>query len=219
MNPYIYSLQVGKVQKLSDWETGSFKDSVEEIEVFNNGIKDDEVSDTKNHGGIEKAVFANSLENYYQWQHYLGLFSLPKGALSENLTISGLHETNVFLGDIHTIGEVTLQVVQPRKPCWKISKKHQNKNFTKHIYDTGHTGWYYSVLETGRIRKNDTIKITTTQNKQISILEANQAFRDPIKYKELLEKILSFGNISKSYKQSIEKRLQGTYSLKFMELP
>jgi len=219
MSSYIYSLQIGKVQKLDGWETGSFKEEVQQIEVFNNGINNDEVSDTKNHGGSQKAVFANSLHNYQQWQEFLALSSLPKGSLGENLTISGLDETNVFLGDIHKIGEVTLQVVQPRKPCWKISKKHKNNNFTKFIYDTGRTGWYYTILKDGKISKGDTIEVSHTNEEKISIMEANLAFKNFKTSQTTLKRILKISNISEDYKQSVQKRVEDRYDLGFMELP
>jgi MOSC domain-containing protein YiiM len=219
MKPYIDSLQIGRVQKLDGWESGSFKKEVDLIEVFLGGVNGDEVSDTKSHGGVEKAVFANSLQNYPLWQQFLGLNSLPKGALSENLTIDGLDEKSVFLGDIHHIGEVTLQVVQPRKPCWKISKRYDNKHFTKFIYETGTTGWYYKVLQGGKIQKKDTVTVSHNSSGTISILEANLAFKEPKKHHTLLKNILSLSNISESYKEGIAKRLQGQYSLAFMELP
>jgi MOSC domain-containing protein YiiM len=229
MTPYIHSIQTGKVQKLEGWETASFKKEVKSAKVQNMGIEGDEVSDTKNHGGIEKAVFANSLENYAGWCEFLNADSLEEGSLGENLTISGLNETNVYLGDIHQIGEVILQVVQPRKPCWKISKKHNNKAFAQLIYSTGKTGWYYKVIKEGNIQKKDKIFVLSIQksnklhryinNQKVSILDANKAFKDPKHNQLTLKKILTITGLSEKYKESIKKRLQGTYDLSFMEMP
>jgi MOSC domain-containing protein YiiM len=225
--PFIKSLQIGKVEQFGDknskeflkkyWKSGSFKEVVIEGIVTFEGIVGDMVSDTQSHGGIEKAVFANSYENYPLWSDFLVVDELPFGALAENLTISGLDETTVFLGDIHQIGGVTLQVCQPRKPCWKISRRWQNKEFTNEIYTSGRTGWYYQVLKTGKITKNDSIIISHNDGTKISIMEANQAFREPKIYQKLLQEILLIPNISFSYKNSIEKRLVGTYDLGFME--
>ncbi len=225
--PFIKSLQIGKVQQLGDinsteflskyWESGSFKEMMIDGIITYEGIVGDEVSDTQSHGGVEKAVFANSYENYPLWSKFLGVDELPFGTLAENLTISGLDETTVFLGDIHQIGGITLQVSQPRKPCWKISRRWQNKEFTNEIYTSGRTGWYYQVLKMGKITKNDTIIVHHNDGLKISIMEANQAFREPKIYQKLLQEILCIPNISLSYKNSIEKRLAGTYDLGFME--
>jgi len=226
--PFIKSLQIGKIQQLGDknsnefltryWESGSFKEAVIDGIVTFEGIVGDSVSDGENHGGEEKAVFANSYENYPKWCKFLGVDELPFGALAENLTISGLDETTVFLGDIHQIAGITLQVCQPRKPCWKISRRWQNKNFTNEIYTSGRTGWYYQVLKSGKITKNATIIVSHNDGIKISIIEANQAFREPKKYKSTLLKILEISSLSKKYKESITQRLEGSFNLSYMEL-
>lgn len=228
MKPFIKSIQIGKVKTLGDkhskkflekyWETGSFKEEIsDKITVNAFGILGDAVADTINHGGLDKAVFANSYENYPKWKDYLQMEdNLSFGALAENLTISGLDEATVFLGDIHYIGTATLQVVQPRKPCWKISKKFQNKNFTNEIYTSGLTGWYYRILKSGDIFLNNPIEIFHNEDTQISILEANLAFANPKNKKEVLEKIISVTSICESYRQSIIQRLENTFDLSYM---
>lgn len=51
----------------------------------------------------------------------------------KNLSIDGLCEQNVCIGDIHQFSNAILQVSEPRKPCVKISKIHNNSNFTHEI--------------------------------------------------------------------------------------
>lgn len=229
MKPFIKSIQIGKIQRfgkknkyknkffLKYYETASFKNIVPFGEVTHTGFIGDEVADMDSHGGEEKAIFANSYENYPKWSSFLGVETLPFGALAENLTISGLDETTVFLGDIHIIGEVTLQVSQPRKPCWKIARTHNNEDFTKEIYESGLTGWYYHVLKTGTIKQGDTIEIISNEEIKISIKEANQAFKEPKEYESTLFNILEIASISKNYKDGIVKRLVGTFNLSYME--
>lgn len=229
MKSNIISLQVGKVRSLGDstgktffdkaWESGSFKEAVKSaLWLSKSGLDGDEVADKIHHGGEEKALFANSYENYENWRLFLGLESLPLGALSENITVSGLHESTVFLGDIHKIGDAIVQVSQPRKPCWKISKKWKNKKFTNEIYTTGLTGWYYRVLREGYIKSGDTIEVISQDDTKISILEANMAFANPDEQKELLQKISTLPYIAQSYKNSIIGRISGDFSLKYMNL-
>ena len=179
----VVSLQVGKVKIIQDddsiknksWSTGSYKEAVSDArDVTFDGIKGDEVADLIHHGGKDKAIFANSFENYKDWAIYLGKKNLEFGALAENLTLSKIKEEDVCIGDIHKIGTTTLEVSQPREPCWKISKRHNNKTFTKHIYDTGRTGWYYRVLEEGKIKKNDNVELLRRVKNPITILQANK---------------------------------------------
>ncbi|MDD2652762.1 MAG: MOSC domain-containing protein [Sulfurimonas sp.] len=228
MSSKVISLQIGKVKAYGKkeskdflgkyWESGSFKEpTLERLWAGKLGLSGDEVADKVHHGGEEKAIFANSYENYNEWSEFLGK-EIPFGALAENLTISGLHESSVCLGDIHKISEVILQVSQPRKPCWKISKRWNNKKFTHEIYATGLTGWYYRVLEEGFIKAGDEIVVLPHEEERISILDANMAFANPIMHREILEKILTIPSIAPSYRTSIEKRIEGEFSLEYMRV-
>lgn len=229
MQKRVISLQIGKVKSYGDknskeflnkyWQSASFKD-VEKDKVWAGKLcfKGDEVADKVHHGGAEKAIFANSYQNYEKWAEFLEEESLPFGALAENLTLSGVHESNVCLGDIHKIGSALLQVSQPRKPCYKISKKHNNKKFTNEIYTTGLTGWYYRVLEEGFIQAGNNIQIVFNEETKVSILEANMAFANPDEHRDILDKILTIPSIAPSYRASILKRVEGTFSLEYMRV-
>lgn len=229
MSGKLISIQVGRIKSYGDkeskeflekeWESASVKEAVNgKVWVGKTGLSGDEVADKLHHGGVEKAVFANSYENYKEWCEFLGLDSIPFGALAENLTISGLHESSVCLGDIHKIGSVVLQVSQPRKPCWKIAKRWNNKKFTNEIYTTGLTGWYYRVLEEGFLETGDEVTVVSQDESNVSILDANMAFANPIKYRDILEKILTISSIAPSYKASVEKRILGEFALEYMRV-
>ncbi len=212
----VVSLQIGKIRTIEDnsmkegsWSTGSYKEPVSNIiDVNFNGLKGDEVSDLVHHGGEHKAIFANSYENYKQWEEYLGVDTLTFGALAENLTLSELKEEDVCIGDIHKIGTVTLEVSQPREPCWKISKKHNNKTFTKEIYDSGRTGWYYRVLEEGQIRKGDSVELLRRIDNPITILKANEILRDTKENIELANFLIDLEVLGEPFRKSLKKKLR-----------
>ena len=229
MKAFVVSIQKGKVAHYGDatkksfeekaWQTASFKEPTQEpVFVSFMGMDGDEVADTLHHGGVDKAVFANSYENYPLWEKFLHVSPLPMGALAENLTLSGVHERTVCLGDIHHIGSVILRVSQPRKPCWKIAKRWNAKHFTEEIYTSGLSGWYYQVLQEGLVCKNDTIFLKEKGKGGISILEANHAFKDPQASLQRLKTILSIPLLAPSYLESIEKRVSGKFSLDYMKL-
>lgn len=106
--------------------------------------------------------------------------------MGENLSIDGLCEQNVCIGDIHQISNAILQVSEPRKPCVKISKIHNNSNFTHEIFKTGLSGWYYKVLQVGQIRKHENIKILEKILLHLVYLNSINFFTPHIK---LLDKI------------------------------
>ena len=210
----IVSIQIGKIRTIKDetlkekqWTTGSYKEAVDgEVVVTKDGIVGDEVADLRYHGGVHKAIFANSYENYPAWREYLGDENLTFGALAENLTLSDIKEEDVCIGDIHQIGEVILEVSQPREPCWKISKKHKNKTFTKYIYDTGRTGWYYRVLQDGKLKANDTIVLTKRVENPINILEANNILHNPFKDEKLTNHLLNLDILGEPFRNSLNKK-------------
>ncbi|NLC28633.1 MAG: MOSC domain-containing protein, partial [Campylobacteraceae bacterium] len=178
------------------------------------GLLGDEVSDTKHHGGVDKALFANAFTNYPKWAKFLGQKSLNFGALGENLTIEGLDEKSVHIGDIHIFGEVTLQVSQPRKPCYKISRCWHNLAFTQEIYESGLTGWYYRVLSVGSIGAPCEIIVKKIDEAKISILDANRSFRNPKEHKEICEILSKHEALADAWKNDIIKRYK-TYDTSF----
>src|SRR5580765_2879921 len=108
--PTIVSIQVGRpikyIQeaaidgKSRSWTTAYFKAPVEGSVALNEtGVAGDEQADRENHGGIDKAVLAYSADHYAYWRLHLGLPDMPYGGFGENLTIAGLDETSVCIGD------------------------------------------------------------------------------------------------------------------------
>ena len=73
--------------------------------------------------------------------------------MGENLTISGLDESDICVGDVHAIGSALLQACQPRQPCFKFALRHGNKRLPKAMVRLGFSGWYYRVLKTGHLRR------------------------------------------------------------------
>lgn len=219
----LHSLHIGKLQRVEEgknikvvFETGMLKDSIDgEVFCTQMGFVGDFVSDTKNHGGLEKAVFANSLQNYAIWSKYLKK-DMKIGFMGENLCIDGLDENKVCVGDIHKIGSLILQVSQPRKPCFKISGVWDDKGFTKEIFKTGLTGWYYRVLEAGSAKRGDEIEIVKKDEVCMSVMEVNMLFYDPKNHLNLMDKFKRLKTLSSGWESVIAKRIKGVYDNSYM---
>jgi len=210
----VISVQIGDVVTIGDknssnittkeYTTASYKKPIDKVfDVTKLSIIGDSVADTIHHGGVDKAIFANSLHNYTHWKHYLNKDDIPYGALGENLTIDGIDESTVCIGDIHQIGTVKLQVSQPRQPCWKISRRWEQKDFMEEIYRSGLTGWYYRVLEEGSFKAGDTVQYIGSLDTKITILEANKAMRNQSKYKELVRRLYDINTLAFAWKKSL----------------
>lgn len=138
-------------------QTGIYKQPVEgSLPVGLEGFAGDGQADRVNHGGPDKAVNVYPSEHYPFWEEYLGA-PLAASAFGENLTVRGLLETEVCIGDVYEIGTALLQVSQPRYPCFKLAQKHGPAEMPSKVLETGYSGFYLRVLREGVIAAGDAI--------------------------------------------------------------
>lgn len=156
----IEGLQVGAPRRApadargEAWETGSFKAAVAgPLHLGRTNLAGDGQADLVNHGGADKAVCCYPAGHYPDWHRELGLdpAAFPHGAFGENLTLSGLTEATVSIGDTFRVGTATVQVSQPRQPCWKLSRRWGVRDLAARVQRTSRTGWYVRVIEEGEI--------------------------------------------------------------------
>ena len=149
------------------------------IEITRLGVAGDEQADPSVHGGIDKAIYVYPIEHYDFWNELLSRetkksVNLPFGALGENFTIEGLLETEVFVGDQMQIGALQFTVVKLREPCFKFNAKMKYKGAAKAMLQSGFSGWYLSVNQTGAVVAGDAITVVPGQ-RLTSIADQNQA--------------------------------------------
>lgn len=125
------------------------------------GFEDDEQADRRVHGGIEKAVHHYPRDHYPTWRAELG--ALPPltapGGFGENLSTTGLTETEVAVGDVFRLGGALLQVSQGRQPCWKLNLRFGVPDMARRVQETGRSGWYYRVLQPGMVAPGDRLEL------------------------------------------------------------
>lgn len=134
------------------------------VQVRQLGIAGDEQAERRIHGGLDKAVYAYPLEHYAFWQARRQAATrrddaLPYGALAENLTITGLMEDAVWIGDRLRVGNVLLEVTEPREPCFKLNIRMGFAQASKLMWQSGATGFYLKVLEEGSMTAGDVIAV------------------------------------------------------------
>ena len=125
------------------------------------GLAGDEQADRTVHGGIDKAIHHYPADHYDWWRGHLGDVPLldASGAFGENISTTGLDETNVFLGDRFRLGTALVEVTQARQPCWKLDHRFQAKGVMAEVVKTRRTGWYYRVLEPGQVKVGDALDL------------------------------------------------------------
>lgn len=141
------------------------------------GLAADEQADPSVHGGLDKAVYAYPCEHYAFWEaQRLAVFKqaspLEYGAIGENLTVAGLLETDVWIGDRLHIGDAVLQVTEPRQPCFKFNAKMGLPQAAKLMVQGGLTGFYLRVLQEGALRAGAEI-VLVAGARQVSVAQMN----------------------------------------------
>ena len=122
------------------------------------GLAGDEQADPSVHGGLNKAVYAYPAAHYAFWQaqrraHGVSLFGedLPPGFVGENLTLHGLLETQVWVGDTLHFPDCSLRVTEPRQPCFKFNAVMGYPGAARDMVRSGACGFYLAVVEPGSI--------------------------------------------------------------------
>lgn len=168
------------------------------------GFAGDGVQDRKNHGGEDKAVCVYSAEHYPHWETVLGQ-TLPPAAFGENLTVAGLREEEIHLGDCFRIGTAMLQVSQPRQPCKTLAARYGRNDFVKLVVDAGYTGFYFRVIEEGEVGPGDRLEPVTHDPLGVSIAFANRIYHHDRKNREGIEKVLAVSALSASWRDSFQE--------------
>jgi MOSC domain-containing protein YiiM len=172
------------------WRTAFFKSAVARpVHVGEEGLEGDGVADRANHGGIDGAVLAYAAAHYPHWREELPEKDFAFGGFGENLTIAGLTEDEVCIGDRWRSGEVVFEVSKPRQPCWKLCRRWSQPDLAKRVVQTGRGGWYLRVRETGIVSAGATIELEHRPHPEWSVTRVNRLFygidRDPAAAREL----------------------------------
>ena len=161
-----------KGQKIT---TGIFKYPIDEgIILEKTDVKSDDVVDRKYHGGIDKACYAYSADFYDYWKGKYPDLKWSYGMFGENLTIDGLNEKEIHIGDIYSVGEALVEVSEPRQPCVKLNVRFNSNQMVKMFTHFGHCGVYFRVLKEGKVMTGDRLILKEKGTPSLSIYEVFQ---------------------------------------------
>jgi len=116
----------------------------------------DAQADLNGHGGIYKAVYVYTVENYRYWANELDRTDLKAtGQFGENFTVEGMPDDAVCIGDVFRVGGALVEVTQPRVPCFKLGIRIGIEGFQKQFAQSCRVGFYLRVLEEGEVGPGD----------------------------------------------------------------
>lgn len=139
------------------------------------GLAGDGVHDTSCHGGPWQAILMYCAEHYPKWNAELGRSDMGPGMFGENLTVTGLDEDSVCIGDRLRIGPVEVEVTIPRGPCNTLARWLGVKEVIRLVLDNHRSGWYLKVVAEGDLEAGMDVALLARPNPDWTIARAADA--------------------------------------------
>ena len=198
----VLSVNVGKTThfeyKNRPAKSAIWKSPVEgRVAVRGVNLHGDEQADREAHGGPDKAVYTYAIEDIRWWEGELGR-PLEIAQLGENLTIEGLDVTNALVGERWQIGSVTLEVSEPRVPCWRLGVRMGDPKFVRHFTEARRPGTYLRIVMEGELGAGDEVRVIERPEHELTIGDVSRIFAGD---RDEVARILSVPQMSEAWKQ------------------
>jgi ferredoxin-NADP reductase/MOSC domain-containing protein YiiM len=212
--PVLLSVNVGMPRDVS-WQgktvhTGAWKYPVDGPAMVRSlNIDGDGQGDTAGHGGEQRAVLVYQVDSYRHWQRHFGRDDLGYGQFGENLTVDGLADDEVCIGDRYRIGEAEFEVTQPRVTCYRVGLRLGEPELPALLVSHHRPGFYMRVITEGRVQAGDRIVKTRTGPGALTVADTDALLylsgRDPAK----LRRAVRIPALSPGWQQSFRDLLAG----------
>jgi len=194
--PVLVSVNVG-LPKDVPWHgqtvyTGVWKHQVDGPQMVRRlNIDGDGQGDLNGHGGEMRAVLVYQFQSYRYWQQHFGRHDFTYGMFGENLTVDGLPDDEVCIGDRYRIGEAEFEVTQPRVTCYRVGLRLGEPEMASLLVSHHRPGFYMRVITEGHIQGGDAIIKTRTGPGALSVADTDALLylpgRDRAKLRTALE--------------------------------
>ena len=189
--------------------TGIFKEPVEgrtTLRRFN--LDGDRQADLSVHGGPSKAVYAYPIEHYEYWREQYPGVDLPWGMFGENLTVEGLREESLNIGDRFRIGSAHVIVTEPRLPCYKLAAKFGRDDIIKRFLHSGRTGFYFAVLQEGEVAAADDITVVGRDKHGVTVADITRLYVREKNDMTTLRRAVQVEALPESWRVYFQKRIE-----------
>ncbi len=167
-------------------------------------IDGDGQGDLAGHGGEHRAVMVYQLDSYQYWKKFLQRDDLEYGQFGENLTVDGLADADVCIGDRYRIGSALFEVTQPRVTCYRVGIRMNNPQMPALLVSQRRPGFYFRVIEEGEIGAGDTITKVAEGPERVSVAEVDALLYLPGHPKDQLQRAVCVPALSAGWKQSLQ---------------
>lgn len=215
--PTLVSVNVGLPRDVP-WDgrvvhTGAWKEPVTGPRTVRRlNIDGDGQGDLGGHGGENRAVLVYQLASYRYWATELGREDLSPGNFGENLTVEGLPDDEVCIGDRYRIGDAVFEVTQPRVTCYRAGMRLGEPRMAALLVVHGRPGFYCRVITEGEIEAGQDIVKVADGPEHVTVAEADALLYLPGHSREALERALRVPALSAGWQGSFRSMLEESTS-------
>jgi ferredoxin-NADP reductase/MOSC domain-containing protein YiiM len=212
--PVLLSVNVGMPRDVS-WQgktvhTGVWKSPVDGPAMVRRlNIDGDGQGDLNGHGGEQRAVLVYQIDSYRHWAEQFGRDDLSYGNFGENLTVDGLPDDEVCIGDRYRIGEAEFEVTQPRVTCYRVGLRLGEPQLAALLVSHHRPGFYMRVLTEGHVQAGDRIVKTRTGPHALSVADTDALLYLPGADRARLQDAMKIPALSPGWQQSFRELLAG----------
>ena len=176
--PVLLSVNVG-MPKDVPWQgetvhTGVWKSPADGPQMVRRlNIDGDGQGDLAGHGGEQRAVLVYQIDSYRHWQQHFGRTDFSYGMFGENLTVDGMPDDEVCIGDRYRIGEAEFEVSQPRVTCYRVGLRLGEPEMPALLVSHHRPGFYMRVITEGHVEAGDAIVKTATGPGGLSVADTD----------------------------------------------
>src|SRR5215469_2045359 len=213
--PVLLSVNVGMPKDVS-WQgrtvyTGVWKQEVAGPRMARRlNIDGDGQGDLNGHGGEQRAVLVYQIESYRYWQRHFGRDDFSYGQFGENLTVEGLPDDGVCIGDRYRIGEAEFEVTQPRVTCYRVGLRLGEPELPALLVAHHRPGFYMRVITEGHIQAGDAIARTRIGPGAMSVADIDALLYLPGRDPDKLRVALQIPALSPGWQDSFRDLLAAT---------
>ena len=205
----LVSVNVGLPKDIS-WNnrtvyTGAFKEPVDGPRMVRRlNVDGDGQGDLGGHGGENRAVLVYQLDSYRHWADEFRRDDLVPGLLGENLTVDGLPDDEVCIGDRYQIGEAVFEVTQPRVTCYRAGIRIGEPRMAALLVSHRRPGFYCRVLTEGVVEAGQEIVKVSSGPGRVTVAEIDALLYLPGHPLDALERALDIPALSPGWKTSLQ---------------
>ncbi|MBV9090907.1 MAG: MOSC domain-containing protein [Mycobacteriaceae bacterium] len=189
--------------------TGAWKTPVDGPRMVRRlNIDGDGQGDLEGHGGENRAVLVYQLDSYRHWARELHRDDLAPGVLGENLTVEGLPDDEVCIGDRYRIGGAVFEVTQPRVTCYRAGMRIGEPRMAALLVSHHRPGFYCRVIDEGAVEAGQEIVKISSGPGQVTVTEIDSLLYLPDHPRDALQRALSIPALSSGWKTSLRSLVE-----------